>query len=141
MRNSQEDLILSPQSEGNGGRYESADLDIEALEGYINSTKFENEAAIVETMRSYGMPRRDGVRGIEIGMTRIWGPEDRRDSKGFPMTLGKPLSGHDPEEVLGSTIMAADGRQYKLKVYKIFNRNQAFRLEYVLKLIGKAMPF
>jgi hypothetical protein len=134
-----EEPILPPGGDGNGGRFESADLDIEELRQFFLDTKFESEESIIDMLsRDYHMHRRDDVEEITMGMTRrfkgITPDEIERMKKGERVhgDIGVPLSGIEPQAVARMTIATADENQFDLRIFKVFNRNEEFRYEYIL---------
>lgn len=184
MRESSENPIipdLPPEEEVHSSRYESSDLDIENLRNFLAHTKFEDEEAIKELLRSrYHMSAKEGLGEIEAGMTRIWNLNDiidivdpkgllPRDAEkdreylakinaamskekghvlinGFGFFLnddvksqirksreGKPLSGQDPQAVMRVSLKTIDDKDLDLRIFKIHNRNQNFRYEYILE--------
>lgn len=139
-----EEPILPPVGDGNGGRFESADLDIEELRQFFLDTKFESEQAVCALLtRDYNMSRRDSIAEIEVKMTRmikgITPDEIERMKKGERVhgDMGVPLSGIEPQAVARMTIETADEKQFDLRIFKVFNRNEEFRYEYILNLLTK----
>lgn len=45
---------------------------------------------------------------------------------------GKPLSGHDPQAVMRVSIKTIDDQDLDLRIFRVYNRNQKFRYEYIL---------
>ncbi len=135
-----EEFTLPPEGDGNGKRNESADLDIKDLKAFIEDTQFENVEAVSEILtKRYDMGRREGESTIDLGMTsmmrRPTTEELERMMKGevidsdFGLT---PVSGIKPELVLHTMVKMTDSTLYDLQIFKVYNRNQAFRFEYVL---------
>ncbi len=139
-----EEPILPPEGDGNGGRFESADLDIEELRQFFLDTKFESQESLVDLLsRDYHMHRRDDIAEITMGMTRrfkgITPDEIERMKKGETVhgDMGVPLSGIEPRAVARMTIETADENQFDLRIFKVFNRNEEFRYEYILNSLTK----
>jgi len=139
-----EEPILPPEGDGNGGRFESANLDIEELRQFFLDTKFESEQAVSDLLtRDYHMHRRDDVEEITMGMTRrfkgITPDEIERMKRGERVhgDKGVPLSGIEPQAVVRMTIATADEHQFDLRIFKVFNRNEEFRYEYILNPLKK----
>ena len=136
--------ILPPEGEGTGQRYESASLSMESLEAFLKDTQFENRQALVDILSvKYGMPQKRDEQHIEMGMTRmltIISPEElekakRGEIKSFKGHDRGPLSGHDPELMIHQVVHMQDESIFDLQIFKVHNRNQAFRFEYVLNPI------
>jgi len=134
------DPVMPPEGHGANGRFESADLNIDELSEYLRDTKFENEEEIAETLSvRYNMVRNDGLGEIVMGMTHLMSTEairrvvngEKVDTEDFMV----PLSGHKPRAVLRIELDTVDGARYDLRVFEVFNRNQKFRYEYVLKTV------
>lgn len=129
--------ILPPEGENNGGRYESADIDIEGLRLFLEDTKFEREADINEFLgHTEKLIKRSSATDVEMGMTRMFRVRPTLKEKifnhGLSMDKGVPLSGVDPKSVLEMTIHTLDEKKFHLSIYEVFNRNDKFRYEYVL---------
>ncbi|MES2213846.1 MAG: hypothetical protein V4465_00425 [Patescibacteria group bacterium] len=122
-----EEPILPPEGDGHGHRYESADLDVDELYAYLKDTSFESEEDLADLMKERGVFERKSVSAIEMGMTRIISREDLQHG-----TMGKPLSGKDPQAVMRTNIKTLDGKDLDLRIFKVFNRNDKYRLEYIL---------
>ncbi len=134
------DPIMPPEGHGDNGRYESSDLDIEELAKYLEDTAFENEEEIFETLSDrYGMVSNDGLGEIVMGMTQIMSTEAiKRVVNGEKVDTDEfmqPLSGHKPRAVLRIELSTINGIRYDLRVFEVFNRNQKYRYEYILKAV------
>ncbi len=135
------DPIMPPEGDGHGSRFESADLNIDELKDYILDTTFEDESALVEVLTTrYGMARREGLGEVETHMTRRFRIKDVRDAykkimqnEEVPDIQGEPVSGEEPQELLSLFLSTADDNEFTLKIYKVLNRNQKSRFEYVLE--------
>ena len=44
-----------------------------------------------------------------------------------------PLSGKDPEVSARLTLKTLDGKQFDVRIFRVYNRNDKFRYEYILK--------
>lgn len=137
-----EEPILPPEGDGNGGRFESANLDIEELRQFFLDTKFESEESIVDLLtKDYHMHRREDILGIQMGMTRrfkgITKEELERMKSGERVhgDVGVPLSGIEPQAVARLTVGTVDESKFDLRIFKVFNRNEEFRYEYILQKI------
>ncbi len=121
-----------PQEEIRASRLESSDLNIDEVEAYIRSTKFENKEGLEDVLsKQFNMGKKESYSDIQFGMTRIikaigFG-KDRR------IIEDKPLSGKEPEADSIISIETIDGRMYYLMIFKVTNRNQKFRYEYILE--------
>ncbi len=130
-----EEPILPPEDNDPGNRYESSNLDVEQLHEYLSTTLFENKDSIEAALTGeYRIGEREDIDRIRAGMTRIF------DTKQLAIARltedkeywGTPLSGVEPQPVLRTRIKSLDGNVFDLSVFKIFNRNNYFRYEYVL---------
>ncbi len=130
-----EEPILPPEDSDPGNRYESSNLDIDQLREYLSTTLFENKNEIEAALTGeYRIGERKDIDSVRAGMTRIF------DTKQLAIARliedneywGTPLSGVEPQPVLRTRIKTLDGKVFDLSVFKIFNRNNYFRHEYVL---------
>ncbi|HRH25787.1 MAG TPA: hypothetical protein PLD99_02465 [Parcubacteria group bacterium] len=121
----------APQEETRANRLESSDLNISEVEDYIKSTKFEDKEELEDVLlKQFNMGKRESYSDIQLGMTRVikaigFG-KDRR------IIEDKPLSGKEPEADSIIGIETIDGNKYYLMIFKVTNRNQKFRYEYIL---------
>jgi len=133
------DPILPPEGDGHGNRFESADLDISALDVYLQDTAFENKDAILDVLtKKYGMALRDNLSDIEMNMTRIFKRPDMKsilESKSGDEFKGEPLSQRDPKVILNLPLKTQDGGEYTLQIFEVFNRRLNYRYEYILDTI------
>ena len=119
-----------PEGEGRGSRFESADLDIEELTEFLRKTPLEDEDAIHDLLSNrYGIYRKDSIGHMQVGMTRIFDAKKKDE--------GKPLSGKEPTAVARLTLKSLDDKEWDLRIFKLFNRNQKFRFEYILESADK----
>ncbi|MFZ3020277.1 MAG: hypothetical protein WA051_02010 [Minisyncoccia bacterium] len=136
--NKNEGPVMPPDGEGSKGRFESSDLDIEQLGDYLKDTAFESEDEIVETLSDrYKMVRNEELGEIVLGMTQQMSTEAiKRVINGEKVDTDEfmqPLSGHKPRAVLRIELGTIGGARFDLRVFEVFNRNQKFRFEYILK--------
>jgi hypothetical protein len=130
MSHEEIDPILPPEGSGHVWRYESADLDIKALQQYLLDTSFEDEAAVVIDLSDrYNMKRRMSLADIEMNMTREY--------KGVAIDglideqKGEPLAHEEPVEVLQMPISTQDERLWHLRIYSVPNGGGEIRFEYI----------
>ncbi len=143
--NNFEDPIMPPEGDAYGGRYESADIDIEELRRYLVDTKFESEEDIANVLTgTYSMSRKDDVGDIEANMTREYKVSDIKENakrllrgEELKKAESQPLSGHEPQAVLRVTLRTLGDKSFDLRIFKVFNRNQNYRFEYVLGLLSE----
>lgn len=123
------DPIMPPEGHEAGGRYESSDIDIEKFHEYLSSTLFENREAIRDVLTGeYKMTEREDADLLKANMTRVF----QISELGKEGYFGTPLSGREPQAVLRTRMKTGDGGVFDLTIFKIFNRNDYFRHEYVL---------
>jgi hypothetical protein len=134
-----ENPIFPPEGEGGGQRYESANLNIEELERFLGDTVFEDKGALKEILTGrYHIKLRTSFEEIQMGMTRKFKGvtletlEKLERGEEVEENRGEPLSGVEPESVLALDVTMKDDKKASLEIFKVFNRNDEYRFEYVL---------
>lgn len=136
-----EDLHFPPQGEGQRGRFESSDLNIAELSEYLSQRgEFEDMEDAEETLSTlYKMRRYRTEDEIHSDMTRRFKgvtPEDLAKLKSgmkIEVDNGEPLSGVDPEEAAAVSLKVKGQGDYRLRIFKTYNRNGAYRFGYILE--------
>ena len=131
MSHEEIDPILPPEGSGHVWRYESANLDIEALQQYLLDTTFEDESAIViDLSERYNMKRRASLADIEMNMTREY--KGVASDGVIDEQKGEPLAHEEPVEVLKVSIPTQDEQLFHLHIYSVPNGGGEIRFEYIL---------
>lgn len=77
----------------------------------------------------YNIYSKRGIGDMQIGMTRIFDTKKKDESR--------PLSGKEPIAVARLTLKTLDEGEWDIRIFRIFNRNQKFRYEYILEPADK----
>lgn len=131
-----EEPILPPQNGRAGARYESSNIEIKKLHEFLNTTIFEDKNAVLEVLsKEYKMTEREDVDLLRNNMTRVFNINELKmaNLNGDKEYYGDPLSGKEPSAVIKTRIKTMDGNAYDLSIFEVFNRNDYFRHEFVLR--------